>query len=255
MMIGQNQNLAKMAARRPPVARGASEADRSVVRVVGSNEGRREPVDEGCSMEASSEEDEDDEPLSQEERLALSAFACAERGDAAELRRLAGRGVELGMVDEGGCSLAHEAAAGGQAGVVRLLGETTGDVLQRVRATLGAQEAELGWTPFHAAASQGHAECIEALAQITDDPATSIWLTRDREGGTPLHVAAMAGHVTAVRALLATLPEGAGEGAWSAVAARDHSDLTALHSAIIEGRAEVNFFQTRGSLCTHTPAH
>ena len=126
MMIGQHGGAA---------AAGGASADRSVV---GSNEGRREPVDEGCSMEASSEEDEDDEPLSQEERLALSAFACAERGDAAELRRLAGRGVELGMVDEGGCSLAHEAAAGGQAGVVRLLGETTGDVLQRVRATLPA---------------------------------------------------------------------------------------------------------------------
>ena len=61
MMIGQHGGAA---------AAGGASADRSVV---GSNEGRREPVDEGCSMEASSEEDEDDEPLSQEERKRMAA--------------------------------------------------------------------------------------------------------------------------------------------------------------------------------------
>eukprot|EP01043_Picozoa_sp_COSAG02_P013675 COSAG02_NODE_551_length_20435_cov_27.974380_4_plen_607_part_00 len=191
-------------------------------------------------MESESSADEAGEasPLTREEQLALAAFECAERGDTVELRRLAECGVDLGMVDEAGCSLAHEAAAEGQAGVVQLLGESKGGALQRVRATLSAQEAELGWTPFHAAASQGHADCIVALSQIASDPGISIWAGRDRDGGTPLHVAAMAGHVQAVHALLTTLGDRSGEPLWSRVVARDHNNLTALQGAIIEGRVE-----------------
>ncbi len=193
-----------------------------------------------CKMESESSTGEEDEasPLTREEQLALAAFECAERGDTVELRRLAECGVDLGMVDEGGCSLAHEAAAEGQAGVVQLLGESTGEALQRVQETLSAQEAELGWTPFHAAASQGHADCIVALSQIADDPGISIWGVRDRDGGTPLHVAAMAGHAKAVHALLTTLGDHSGEPLWSQVVARDHNSLTALQGAIIEGRVE-----------------
>lgn len=202
-----------------------------------------------------------DEPHTEEERLALAAFGCAERGDTTELRRLAEEdSVDLGMIDEGGCSLAHEAAAEGQASVIRLLGEGAGDMLQRVRSTLDKHEAELGWTPFHAAASQGHGECIVALAQIAYNAgapsamaAADILEARDCDGGTPLHVAAMSGHVVAINALL-EIGEPLDIPMWTPVGARDSNNLTALQTAIIEGRVEAVRALVRWG-CTYGSAH
>ena len=77
-----------------------------------------------------------------------------------------------------------------------------------ILATLLDREEELGWTPMHAAAAQGHTDCIAALGEILRPPApmASVSLpgccTRRRTTEPAAAPAAGAGHAGALVALL-----------------------------------------------------
>ena len=49
-------------------------------------------------------------------------------------------------MDEGGTSLAHEAAMNGHSEIITVLGEATGEMLKDVLDTFAKPEEELGWT-------------------------------------------------------------------------------------------------------------
>ena len=100
---------------------------------------------------------------------------------------------------------------------------------------LRGEEHELGWTPAHAAADQGHAACLRLLVA---SPMVDL-VAEDHGGNTPVHLAASAGRHRAVAAVLA-LKEFEEPLGWdkrlSVLGRHNMSGQTPLACAIAEGR-------------------
>jgi ankyrin repeat protein len=199
-------------------------------------------------------------------RDAAAAFDAAQAGDTGALRVLASgpAGADiLAFADEQERTLAHEAAMAGHAAVLELLGGLA--QVKRVRGTpatedpvcsaLFAPEQELGYTPAHVAAEQGHTECLLALCMAADalaaaDPSSTpaqkppcVLTASSVDGNTPLGLAAMAGHPATLAAALRRLQAHATNGGRmyctiAHVRRPNGAGMSALQQAIVEGHGE-----------------
>ncbi|MHC4740827.1 MAG: ankyrin repeat domain-containing protein [Planctomycetota bacterium] len=93
------------------------------------------------------------------------------------------------------------------------------------RPDLIEERGDMGATPLHTAAEQGHAEIMKLLIERGMDPSQADWIARS-----PLHVAAAKGHAEAVAALL----EGGAKHSPG-----NHQSDTPLHLAADAGHVDV----------------
>jgi ankyrin repeat protein len=118
-----------------------------------------------------------------------SLLLALSQGHAEAVKYLLEAGADATLADEAGNAALHQAAGGGQAGIVRLL-------LSRSKAELNVRGQD-GGTPLLLALSQGHAEVAKYLLEAGADATLA-----DEVGNAALHQAAGRGHAETVRLLL-----------------------------------------------------
>jgi ankyrin repeat protein len=153
---------------------------------------------------------------------------AADRGHLKAAQALLAAGAKSSVTDRSGLTPLHLAALRGRAKVVSLLLAQRAGVNGRTR---------LGLTPLHLAARGGFTPIVQALlakgAQVN---------AQDRSGRTPLHMAAERGRLETARALLA-------KGAkFSVLSITDRVGMTPLHLAVLKNRAKlVSLFLNNGA--------
>lgn len=167
-----------------------------------------------------------DTPWSRQERLAHGLLAAARKGDEAQTERIAGELGPLGMMEMSAKLAVQEAARGGHAGCLRILGKWGGDPNWRsAEGMAAARYVAMGdwqstpgvWGPS-----------MEALLGMGLDVSQEDQMTK-REAG---HLAAISGNAEAMKVLLAHGWDPNREDAWGYTAGH----LAALdgHEGIIE---------------------
>lgn len=127
-------------------------------------------------------------------QMATPLMFAAVGGCSAVVRILLGRGANLAIVDDNGCTALHTTAHQGHLDVAVDLIEAGADL---------EVATPIGNTPLSVAAQEGHSEVMKALIEAganVDSLATGGWT--QGTSGTPPYCAAVRGHVGAVRVLL-----------------------------------------------------